>query len=84
MFHEHGPKMYGAATVGEKGQIVIPVEARKELGINPGSRVMFLAAPMGKALLVVPAAEVEAKLQFFNDTLGLIQKDINNEQESND
>ena len=30
---------YGSATVGERGQLVIPAEAREELGIHPGDKV---------------------------------------------
>jgi bifunctional DNA-binding transcriptional regulator/antitoxin component of YhaV-PrlF toxin-antitoxin module len=29
---------YGSATVGERGQIVIPAEARAELGLTPGDK----------------------------------------------
>lgn len=38
-FHaHHTKKLYGTATVGSKGQVVIPVEAREELGIEPGDK----------------------------------------------
>jgi AbrB family looped-hinge helix DNA binding protein len=30
------------ATVGAKGQIVIPLEIRDELGINPGDKIVLL------------------------------------------
>ncbi len=32
-------KLYGVATVGTKGQIVIPSDAREELGIETGDRL---------------------------------------------
>ncbi|HZW82199.1 MAG TPA: AbrB/MazE/SpoVT family DNA-binding domain-containing protein [Candidatus Deferrimicrobium sp.] len=37
--HGHG-KCYGATVVGERGQVVIPVEAREELGIQPGEKLI--------------------------------------------
>lgn len=37
-------KLYGTATVGTKGQIVIPAEAREELGIKPGDRLYVVNA----------------------------------------
>ena len=32
-------KLYGVATVGTKGQVVIPSDAREELGIQTGDRL---------------------------------------------
>jgi len=40
-FHDP-PTLFGTATVGPKGQIVIPVEARKRLGIEPGDKVVIV------------------------------------------
>ncbi len=34
---------YGAATVGERGQIVIPVAARKRYGIETGDKTFILS-----------------------------------------
>ena len=36
---------YGTATVGERGQLVIPSEARTELGINPGDKLLVMKHP---------------------------------------
>ena len=37
-----GKHMFGVVTVGDKGQIVIPVRARRMFGIVPGSQLMVL------------------------------------------
>lgn len=37
-----GKHMFGMVTVGDKGQIVIPVKARKIFDINPGDNLMVL------------------------------------------
>jgi AbrB family looped-hinge helix DNA binding protein len=34
--------VYGVATVSEKGQIVIPVQIRKELGLNGGDKLLIV------------------------------------------
>ena len=34
--------MFGLVTVGDKGQIVIPVRARRIFGISPGDQLMVL------------------------------------------
>ena len=36
-------KVYGAVTVGERGQLVIPSDLRKDLGIKAGDRLMIFA-----------------------------------------
>lgn len=43
---------FGSATVGERGQIVIPSEARKRLNINPGDKLLVMAHPGGPGLVV--------------------------------
>jgi len=35
-----GKYFYGSVKVGERGQIVIPIEARKHFDINPGDQIL--------------------------------------------
>lgn len=35
------PKFFGVSTVGERGQIVIPNEAREKMDIKPGQKFIF-------------------------------------------
>ena len=49
-----GKHMFGLVTVGEKGQIVIPVRARRILGIAPGDQLMVLGEE-GKGLALLDA-----------------------------
>ena len=37
-----GKHIFGVVTVGDKGQIVIPAQARKIFNINPGDRLVIL------------------------------------------
>ena len=41
------------STVTTKGQVTIPVEARRKLGIGPGTRLEFVVTDEG-TLLVIP------------------------------
>ena len=43
----HDKKLYGTATVGTKGQVVIPADAREALGIMPGDRLYVMASKQG-------------------------------------
>ncbi len=52
-------KFYGAVTVGERGQIVIPQEARDALEINPGDKLLiFSGMGKGPGLMVMKSEEV--------------------------
>lgn len=43
---------FGSATVGERGQIVIPSEARKQCNINPGDKMLVLGHPSGHGIWI--------------------------------
>lgn len=44
-------RFYGTATVGEKGQIVIPHEARKDMNIQKGEKLLVMKAHDGMIAL---------------------------------
>lgn len=51
-------KFVGACKVGEKGQIVIPKEAREMFDINPGDSVMILCDKK-QGMALVKASVIE-------------------------
>ena len=53
---------YGTATVGERGQIVIPSEAREELGFHAGDKLLVMKHPLHDGLMVF---KIEAAQQFL-------------------
>ena len=60
---QNGKHIFGLVTVGEKGQIVIPVQARRVFGISPGDQLMVLGdeergIALVDARLFLDAAEV--------------------------
>ncbi|HDZ59471.1 MAG TPA: AbrB/MazE/SpoVT family DNA-binding domain-containing protein [Actinobacteria bacterium] len=52
-----GPEFFGSATVGERGQIVIPADARQKLDIRPGDKLMIFSNLHGMRSLSVMKAE---------------------------
>lgn len=40
-----GRGFYGAVTVSERGQVVLPAVARRDLDINPGDKLLVLGDP---------------------------------------
>ena len=57
---------YGAATVGERGQIVIPVEARKRYSIETGDKILIMGAPHERGLMLV---KIDALREFMTAIL---------------
>ena len=48
---ENGKYLFGVVKVGERGQIVIPTEAREIYGIKAGDSLMVLGDQKGIAML---------------------------------
>jgi len=52
-------KCFGSTVVGPRGQIVIPVEARRELGMDVGTRLLTFKLFEGRGLVFVKVEAVE-------------------------
>lgn len=55
----HQKKLYGTATVGTKGQIVIPADAREALGIQTGDRLYVIGSPEKKVIGLLKEEQLE-------------------------
>lgn len=58
-FHEKGIHLIGTTTVGPKGQVVIPVEAREKMGIVAGDKVIVLYMDGRKTVAFVSESEMQ-------------------------
>ncbi len=66
-FHDRD-RMYGTTTMGARGQVVIPAEARKELGLKPGDRILVMGK-FGKVLGLMKADEIENFISMIMDKI---------------
>lgn len=66
---KHFPRIIGTATINEKGQVVIPADARKDLGIKPGDKLVIMSSQHKPALILVKAEEIEALVQDLSQAL---------------
>lgn len=69
------PKVFGTVTIGERGQVVIPVKVRKMFGLNPGDKLLVIAkenAPIG----LIPAEQFTAFLEQHEKLLAQIKKNV--------
>jgi len=69
-----GPKFFGSATVGPRGQMVIPVNARKELGIDTGTTLLLFTGPESRMLVLLPADIMEHMLGRMGERLAHFEK----------
>jgi len=61
-------KLYGTTTVGARGQVVIPAEARKDLGLSPGDQLIVMGK-FGKALGLIKTDEMESFVKVIMENL---------------
>lgn len=61
-----GKHIFGTVRVGEKGQIVIPKEARKLFDINPGDKLLVLGDEAQGIAIVKSEVIMEFASELFN------------------
>jgi AbrB family looped-hinge helix DNA binding protein len=66
---------YGSSTVGERGQVVIPAEARAEAGFNPGDKVLIFRHPGFEGLMIVKIDAMREFLDDFSQNLNRIESE---------
>ena len=65
-------KVFGTAKVGDRGQIVIPKEAREFFGIEPGDTLLILGKSQTGLIVTKP--------ETLNDLANQIFKTVDNEE----
>ena len=59
-------RVFGVAKVGERGQIVIPKEAREIFGIQPGDTLLILGEEDTGLIVSRPEVLTDLANKFFN------------------
>ena len=60
---------FGTVTVGERGQVVIPAEARKAFGIDSGDKLLVFAHPSGHGVTLVKIDAVQRFVEVLRETI---------------
>jgi AbrB family looped-hinge helix DNA binding protein len=74
-----GKKFYGSVTVSERGQVVIPAEAREDFDIKTGDKLLVLA-DLEKGLVFAKSNFVLAMLEGTLETARKFETLINGEK----
>ena len=73
--HKNGEQFYGTSTLGEKGQVVIPSEAREAMGLKKGEKLLVFG--MGCDMLsFTKLSKVEQFASHLSGRLDAIRKII--------
>ncbi len=75
--HDHEHAFLGTATVGERGQVAIPAEARRAIGIKPGNKLLFFSGPNQSGLHMVKAEELGRLVKHLTNKAQTIEQLIN-------
>ena len=62
----NGRRVFGTARVGDRGQIVIPKEARELFGIQPGDTLLILGEEETGLIVSRPALLSDLAAQILN------------------
>ena len=76
----HDITVYGTVKVGERGQVVIPSDARKEFSIRPGDFLLVIGTPMRDGVALIKAEAVKELISKVS--LGLAESGPRGKQAS--
>lgn len=65
----HDKQLYGTATVGTKGQVVIPADAREALGIEPGDRLYVVGSKQRQFVGFIKEDQLQEMVNHLTDNL---------------
>ena len=67
---------FGAVTVGERGQVVIPAEARKRFDIAPGDKLLIMGDPGRRSLMLCKMDTLREFMTVFQEGLARVESDL--------
>lgn len=76
----HDKKMYGTATVGTKGQVVIPADAREELGIETGDRLYVFGSCERKWVAFIKEEQFREMIEHITDNVETYKQTLLNKE----
>jgi AbrB family looped-hinge helix DNA binding protein len=67
-------KFYGITTISERGQIVIPQEARLELNLNPGEKLLVIKEGNFPGLILIKVDQIAEMLSNITRNLAEMER----------
>lgn len=76
----HDKKLYGTATVGTKGQIVIPAAAREALGIGEGDKLYAVGSKRAGWIGFIKEEQLSELLGKMVDNVEFLQQALQEDE----
>jgi AbrB family looped-hinge helix DNA binding protein len=70
------PTFYGSTTVGERGQIVLPVKLRKDFKIIKGDKLLVIVDPHGSRINLVNPDTMNQFLDKMSENINQMKSKI--------
>jgi AbrB family looped-hinge helix DNA binding protein len=87
MHQEATSSFYGVTTVGTKGQVVIPAEAREQMNLHPGDKVVIMGKKFPTEgfgmVCICPISTAEKFVESLTAHLSLTQAALKKAKEQN-
>jgi AbrB family looped-hinge helix DNA binding protein len=74
----HDKKLFGTATVGTKGQVVIPADAREAYNIKPGDRLYVVGSEKAGVVSFLKEDQLRAMVEHITDSIEQYRSVIDN------
>jgi AbrB family looped-hinge helix DNA binding protein len=68
------PVFYGSTTVGERGQVVIPADARKDMNIAPSTKLLVMGGPHKNLLILAKSEYMLTFMTKISDMLNQLKE----------
>lgn len=65
----HDKKLFGTATVGTKGQVVIPADARETFDIKPGDRLYVVGSEKAQWIGFLKEDQLRQMVESLTDNI---------------
>ncbi|MFZ2970018.1 MAG: AbrB/MazE/SpoVT family DNA-binding domain-containing protein [Minisyncoccia bacterium] len=76
---EEEHKFYGTTSIGKKGQMVVPIEARRSLNVKEGEKLLVFG--MGRDMIaVMKLSQIEEFASMLTKKLKTIENILNKKQ----
>lgn len=69
-------RCFGSTTVGPRGQVVIPVSARKDLGLESGDTMLVFSSFHGHGVMLLKADAIESMLGQASERISNMEKQV--------
>jgi AbrB family looped-hinge helix DNA binding protein len=80
-------EFFGSATVGERGQVVLPIELRKKIQLQAGDKLIVMGTVDDKLILLLKAdflTQILGKMEQGQNVLKKLLKDNTNSKADGD